>query len=138
MRPVAMSTDGDLRWKPIDHFRDDMDLDLSAALAEYHAIDSERSHLEKLKKEYRAVLLAHLQMEEVLSVKTEAGAFGITNQSIVVVDDLNAFNRFVADTGSWEFVSKSPIVAAVRERIEAGETIPGVHLEEIEKLTIRK
>jgi len=95
------------------------------------AIDADRRECDLLEQRLAEYCRANpRQFQSPRTVKTAFGEFGCRRVSDVYVADKDALVQALLDRGYDDCVKTShcPVKPAVRERLEAGETIPGCEL----------
>lgn len=102
--------------------------DLNAAIAD---IDAQFEEIE-------ANVLAKLQEIGVDSSKSKLASATISETVVPNVEDWDAFGRYIIDTNQLFLLQRRTSIAAYRDLLQAGETIPGVSPFTKTSLSLRK
>ena len=102
--------------------------DLNAAIAD---IDAQFEEIE-------ANVLAKLQEIGVDSSKSKLASATISETVVPNVEDWDAFERYIIDTNQLFLLQRRTSIAAYRDLLQAGETIPGVSPFTKTSLSLRK
>ncbi len=103
----------------------------AAAQAKVDAIDEERKALE-------AHLIANLPKSDALGVSGKHARVTIVSKPVPQAEDWLKIQAYIKKNGAFDLLQRRLNDAAVRERWEAGKTIPGIVAFEKTTLSINK
>jgi hypothetical protein len=110
---------------------------LASVRAELTAANKAVNELKATKDALENELLDTLQLAGMESVKVDGATFGISKKQRPVVEDWDAYYRYILDTGNLQLLYKQATQSVVMELIAAGETVPGVAVVEEPKIYYR-
>ena len=113
------------------------ELKIGTKIDRYYKMRDEIRDLEKAvkvkKKKYEEMeteIMADLNKNKLNGSKgNKLGQVSITKKEFVVVDDPNAFNKYVLRNRALDLYQRRISITAYKERTDAGKKIPGTHLE---------
>lgn len=88
--------------------------------------------------ELKAHIIGSLPDEDASGVSGMVARVTITTKSVAQVKDWEKFYEFVQTTGEFDLMQKRVSDAAVKERWEAGDSVPGVEPYSFKTLSINK
>lgn len=110
--------------------------------------DAKRSAEEEFKKSMErtnqglerleGILLSKLEALGADSLSCDAGTVYRNTQYSATVQDKPAFREYVENSGDWDLVDLRANKVAVREKLEAGGTVPGVKFTAINTVGVRR
>jgi hypothetical protein len=83
-------------------------------------------------------LLAELQSENLITIKTVYGRVWLHPYTYPIVDDWEKVYGYVAKHKAFDLLHRRISLAAVQERVESGRSVPGLKLETATKLEYRR
>lgn len=103
--------------------------DLAGLLDLKKLIEKMKAKIKPFSKKYDALVEKVIQQyseDQIASVKTKAGTVTRVSTVVPTLKDFDAFFGFVRDNDAPELLQRRVSSEAWRERVEAGEEVPGV------------
>jgi hypothetical protein len=94
--------------------------------------------LEAEEKALKEHIIRNLPKSEATGVAGKLARVTVVTKEVPQVKDWDAFYKFVKKTGSFDLMQRRLTEAAVKERWEAGEEIPGVERFQVVTVSINK
>jgi hypothetical protein len=102
------------------------------------ALDKEAASLKETEDDIYKVIVSKMRDEGMSVLGAKNGFVKLKESEEPVPTDWPALYEYIKDTGSFEFLHKRIATVAIKEHVEAGETIPGIGFTTVYKLTVSK
>lgn len=113
-------------------------------LSELHRVRLELRELqekEKLltstKNELEAKIVSSLEQQGIAQVANDKATVSIKKEIVPTVENWDAFQAFIAETGMFELMQKRASATAYRELQQMGQDVPGVRATELTRVNFR-
>lgn len=113
-------------------------------LSELHRVRLELRELqekEKLltstKNELEAKIVSSLEQQGIAQVANDKATVSIKKEIVPTVENWDAFQAFIAETGMFELMQKRASATAYRELQQMGQEVPGVRATELTRVNFR-
>ena len=101
-------------------------------------LDKQAAEVKEDEEALKNVIIAKFKDGDLTACGATNGLVKMTVLKEPVATDWPALYDYIKETGHWEFLHKRVTSTAIKEHWNAGETIPGVGVTEVYKLSVSK
>ncbi len=101
-------------------------------------LDRKAAEMKKHEHVMRAAVIAKAKEAGQTVVGTKIGTVKVKPHQEPQADDWAGIRQYIIENDAWDIMHKSLTVTALRDRVAAGETIPGLGWKEVWKATVGK
>jgi hypothetical protein len=116
---------------------DDLLSELHRVRLEIRELSEQESALKKIKNELEAKIVSNLEDQGIDQVANNKATVSIKKEIVPTVEDWDALQTYIAETGMFELMQKRASATAYRELQQMGQDVPGVRATELTRVNFR-
>jgi predicted transcriptional regulator len=116
---------------------DDLLSELHNVRLQLRELQEQEKALKSTKNELEARIVTNLENQGIEQVANDKATVSIKKEIVPTVENWDAFQAYIAETGMFELMQKRASATAYRELQQMGQEVPGVRATELTRVNFR-